>query len=67
MIRFWDSKFGGAPPLLSLAGAPRHGVVDPRPRREKWSVRLLGRRTYLKAKAGGESSMSAKAGDIETV
>jgi hypothetical protein len=51
---------------VSYGGAPCHGVVDPRIMREKWSVILLGHRTYLKAKAGGENSMFGKAGNTET-
>ena len=39
---------------------------DPRETREELSVILLGHRTYLKAKVGGESSMFGKAGCGET-
>ena len=40
--------------------------IDPRETREELSAMLLGHPTYLKAKAGGENSMSGKAGYHET-
>src|SRR5262249_9248 len=46
--------------------APRRGLNDPRATREGSSVKPLGRRTYLEAKAEGENSMSGKAGRGET-
>src|SRR5262245_60211597 len=44
------------------SSASRHDVIDPHATWEGLSVRPLGHRTYLKAKAGGESSMFGKAG-----
>jgi len=46
--------------------APRYFVADPRETRDGLSVIPVGHRTYLKAKAGGESSMFGKAGCSET-
>jgi hypothetical protein len=50
-----------------LPGATRHGWTDPRVTREGLSAIPLGHRTYLAAKAKGESSMFEKAGHRETV
>ena len=47
--------------------APRDAVLNPRRSREKFEGRLLGHPIYLKAKAGGDKSMSEKQGPSEGV
>jgi hypothetical protein len=47
--------------------APRDAVLNPRRSREKFEGRLLGHPTDLKAKAGGDKSMSEKQGRSEGV
>jgi hypothetical protein len=47
--------------------APRNAVLNPRQSREKFGGILLGHPTYLKAKAGGENSLSEKQGALEGV
>src|SRR5262249_20517301 len=51
---------------LQRLGAPRRGVNDPRATRARLSAIPRGRRTYLEAKAKGESSMFGKPGCRET-
>ena len=44
-----------------------HAALNPCYRQEEFRGRLLGHRTYLKAKAGGENSMSEKQETLEGV
>ena len=66
LLRLCPGQAGCGQALLSGLGAPCHGAVDPRAIREGESVRPLGHRAHLTAKAEGENSMLGKAGHGET-